>query len=214
MSTPEQTDWSMIPGPRLPPLIQLAAIWPRPAAAMLRLRRFGTRATAGAAVPAADRRAVGPGGDPRAADGGPGRSSTPARAPDPRADARAQLGDPARRGAHLEQRRLLLPAFHGERMQRLTALMAELTERRARDLAGGSRSRCTVASSGLTLEIILRAVFGLERGPRLDELRDRRHRRARVLREPAVDRAGGAAVRAVASDAPRLQAVQGAQPTS
>jgi len=27
---------------------------------------------------------------------------------------------------HLEQRRLLLPAFHGERMQRLTGLMREL----------------------------------------------------------------------------------------
>src|SRR6185312_9968982 len=28
---------------------------------------------------------------------------------------------------HLEQRRLMLPAFHGERMQRLTGLMTELT---------------------------------------------------------------------------------------
>src|ERR1700722_12278398 len=29
---------------------------------------------------------------------------------------------------HLEQRKLLLPAFHGERMQRLSGLMAELAE--------------------------------------------------------------------------------------
>ena len=30
---------------------------------------------------------------------------------------------------HLEQRKLMLPAFHGDRMQRLTGLMTELTER-------------------------------------------------------------------------------------
>ena len=32
-------------------------------------------------------------------------------------------------GAHLEQRKLMLPAFHGEQMQRLTGLMSEVTER-------------------------------------------------------------------------------------
>jgi cytochrome P450 len=31
--------------------------------------------------------------------------------------------------AHLQQRKLLLPAFHGQKMQRLSGLMAELTER-------------------------------------------------------------------------------------
>ena len=32
-------------------------------------------------------------------------------------------------GPHLEQRKLMLPAFHGERMQRLTGMMEELIER-------------------------------------------------------------------------------------
>jgi len=31
--------------------------------------------------------------------------------------------------AHMEQRKLMLPAFHGERMERLSALMTEVTER-------------------------------------------------------------------------------------
>src|SRR5205823_10102694 len=31
-------------------------------------------------------------------------------------------------GPHLEQRKLLLPAFHGEKMQRLTGVMTELAE--------------------------------------------------------------------------------------
>jgi cytochrome P450 len=74
--------------------------------------------------------------------------------------------------AHLEQRKLMLPAFHGERMERLTALMAEVTddavERWPRDEPVALHSRL----QSLTLEIILRAVFGLERGARLDSLRD------------------------------------------
>jgi cytochrome P450 len=72
---------------------------------------------------------------------------------------------------HLEQRKLLLPAFHGERMQRLAGLMAELAER---EVASWPREEPVALHSrlqGLTLEIILRAVFGLERGSQLDELR-------------------------------------------
>ena len=34
-------------------------------------------------------------------------------------------------GEHLEQRKLMLPAFHGEKMQRLSGLMAEVAEREA-----------------------------------------------------------------------------------
>ena len=49
---------------------------------------------------------------------------------------------------HLEQRKLMLPAFHGERMQRLTGLMTELTERELDALADRrSRSSSTRACS-------------------------------------------------------------------
>ena len=40
--------------------------------------------------------------------------------------------------AHMEQRKLMLPAFHGERMERLTELVAEVTER---EVAGWERER-------------------------------------------------------------------------
>jgi hypothetical protein len=73
---------------------------------------------------------------------------------------------------HLEQRKLMLPAFHGEKMQRLTGTMTELTERELdswpRDVTVALHPRL----QQLTLEIILRAVFGLEEGQRLDGLRD------------------------------------------
>jgi len=75
--------------------------------------------------------------------------------------------------AHLEQRRLMLPAFHGERMQRLTGLMTELTERELDSWPTGEPVVLHPRLQRLTMEIILRAVFGLDEGARLDGLRDR-----------------------------------------
>jgi cytochrome P450 len=75
-------------------------------------------------------------------------------------------------GAHLEQRKLMLPAFHGERMQRLIGVMTELTEREVDSWPPEQAIALHPRLQRLTLEIILRAVFGLEQGQRLDELRD------------------------------------------
>jgi cytochrome P450 len=75
-------------------------------------------------------------------------------------------------GAHLEQRKLMLPAFHGERMQRLTGLMTELAEREVDSWPREQPTQLHPRLQRLTLEIILRAVFGLEQGKQLDELRD------------------------------------------
>jgi cytochrome P450 len=76
-------------------------------------------------------------------------------------------------GAHMEQRKLLLPAFHGERMERLSDLIAEVA---GREIAGWPRREPIELGprlQRLTLEIILRAVFGLDPGERLDALRGR-----------------------------------------
>jgi cytochrome P450 len=75
--------------------------------------------------------------------------------------------------AHMEQRKLLLPAFHGERMARLADLVTEVTER---EVARWPRDRPVALHpllQELTLEVILRAVFGLDPGRRLDGLRER-----------------------------------------
>jgi cytochrome P450 len=73
---------------------------------------------------------------------------------------------------HLEQRKLMLPAFHGERMERLSGLMADVAEREIASWPRGEPTPLHPRLQGLTLEIILRAVFGLDPGPRLNELRD------------------------------------------
>ena len=75
--------------------------------------------------------------------------------------------------AHLEQRKLMLPAFHGEKMQRLAGLMAEVAEREAERWPRSEPLELHPRMQGLTLEVILRAAFGLDPGPRLDALRER-----------------------------------------
>ncbi len=71
--------------------------------------------------------------------------------------------------AHMTQRKLMLPAFHGEKMERLRALVQEVTER---EIAGWPPAPTLhPLFQALTLEIILRAVFGFDDGPRLDSTR-------------------------------------------
>ena len=76
-------------------------------------------------------------------------------------------------GDHLEQRKRMLPAFHGEKMQRLADLMDEVSRREAESWPQGEPIALHPRLQALTLEVILRAVFGLDPGPRLDALRER-----------------------------------------
>src|SRR3989449_8146091 len=73
---------------------------------------------------------------------------------------------------HLRQRKLLLPAFHGESMQRLASLMAALAEDELSSWPQGEAFPSHPRLQRLTLEIILRTVFGLERGAQLESLRE------------------------------------------
>ena len=72
---------------------------------------------------------------------------------------------------HLSQRKLMLPSFHGEKMKRLVGLMSEVAEREVETWPTHEAFEMHPRLQGLTLEIILRAVFGLDPGPRLDKLR-------------------------------------------
>lgn len=161
------------PGPSVPGVMQMVATWKRPAASVERLRqRYGKRVTVKLPFQppfvilsdpddikelfTAPPDAVHPGEGARILEPIIGPNSV------------ILLDE----GPHLEQRKLMLPAFHGEKMQRLSGLMTELAER---ELASWPRDQPLELHSRLqrvTLEIILRAVFGLEQGRRLDALRD------------------------------------------
>ncbi len=75
--------------------------------------------------------------------------------------------------AHMSQRKLMLPAFHGEKMAQLSDLMEEVTEREVAELPRDESVQLHPVMQRLTLEIILRAAFGLDPGPRLEALRER-----------------------------------------
>ena len=75
--------------------------------------------------------------------------------------------------SHLSQRKLMLPAFHGEKMQRLSGLMRDVTEREIASWPKGQPIALHPRLQALTLEIVLHAVFGLDAGKRLDAMRER-----------------------------------------
>jgi cytochrome P450 len=74
-------------------------------------------------------------------------------------------------GEHLRQRRLVLPAFGGDRIERLRELVEEVTAREIASWPLGHSIASQEPMQRLTMEVILRAVFGLEPGERLDRLR-------------------------------------------
>ncbi len=63
---------------------------------------------------------------------------------------------------HMSQRRLLLPPFHGERMQGYTAIMGEIAEREIASWPTGTPYKLRPRMQALTLDIILRTVFGVD----------------------------------------------------
>jgi cytochrome P450 family 135 len=71
---------------------------------------------------------------------------------------------------HLRQRRLLLPPFHGERMRHYRDVMSEVAERHVERWPVGSPFPTHPSMQAITLEVILRAVFGAEDQRRLDQL--------------------------------------------
>jgi cytochrome P450 len=74
---------------------------------------------------------------------------------------------------HMRRRKLMLPPFHGARMERFGELIRDATER---SLASWPRGRAIALQPKLqeiTLEVIMRAVFGIERASRLAEVRAR-----------------------------------------
>src|SRR5687767_3299392 len=74
---------------------------------------------------------------------------------------------------HLSQRKLLLPPFHGESVRRYVEVMAEATEREVARWPVGKEIQLRPRMQAITLEVILRAVFGVRDGERMDLFRER-----------------------------------------
>jgi cytochrome P450 len=73
---------------------------------------------------------------------------------------------------HLARRKLMLPPFHGERMRAYERVMEEATEREISRWSLNREFRIHPSMQAITLEVIMRAVFGVGEDHR-DDLRQR-----------------------------------------
>src|SRR4051794_29087592 len=73
---------------------------------------------------------------------------------------------------HIAQRKLLLPPFHGERMQAYGEKMAEIAAREIESWPTGVPYKLRPRMQAITLEIVLETVFGIHGGERMGPLRD------------------------------------------
>ena len=87
---------------------------------------------------------------------------------------------------HLRERKLMLPPFHGERMRAYAEVMREATDRALDAWPRGAGLPAHRRAQRITLDVIMRAVFGVEAGPRQDELKAR----IRAVLDPVASRTG------------------------
>jgi cytochrome P450 family 135 len=72
---------------------------------------------------------------------------------------------------HMRMRKLMLPPFHGEAIAHYADLIAEITDREIDTWRPGQRIRMRKVAQGITMEVIIRAVFGITDPERVAELR-------------------------------------------
>jgi cytochrome P450 len=87
---------------------------------------------------------------------------------------------------HLRHRRLILPAFHGERMRAYERVMRDAADRTIDRWPVGEPFALLPSMQSLTLDVIMQAVLGVEPGPRQEELK----RRVREMLDPVGSRLG------------------------
>src|SRR6476469_7650111 len=73
---------------------------------------------------------------------------------------------------HMSQRKLLLPPFHGERMQAYGEKMSEIAAREIESWPTGVPYKLRPRMQAITLEIIIETVFGVHDGERMEPLRE------------------------------------------
>jgi cytochrome P450 len=85
---------------------------------------------------------------------------------------------------HMAQRKLMLPAFHGRRMQAYGEVMARVAAEEIERWPTDAPVRMRPRMQAVTLEVILRAVFGVGEGDRLTRLRDELRSTLNLLADP------------------------------
>jgi cytochrome P450 len=71
---------------------------------------------------------------------------------------------------HRRMRQLLMPSFHGERMRSYGQLIRDITQEVLSELVAGEAFSVRKSMQKISMRVILRAVFGLNEGPRYQQL--------------------------------------------
>jgi cytochrome P450 len=74
---------------------------------------------------------------------------------------------------HLGRRKLMLPQFHGERMRSFQPVLEDIVREEIDSWPLGEEFPIHARMQAVTLDLILRVVFGVAEGPRLEHLRSR-----------------------------------------
>lgn len=72
---------------------------------------------------------------------------------------------------HRRERRLLMPSFHGERMQAYGQSICERVDKAMSSLSIGTRFSAHQLAQEISLEVILKVVFGIDREDRFERLK-------------------------------------------
>jgi cytochrome P450 len=73
---------------------------------------------------------------------------------------------------HQRQRKLLTPPFHGERMLAYGELICDITKQVTKQWQVGQVVSALPFMQAISFEVILKAVFGLDQGPRYEKLKE------------------------------------------
>jgi cytochrome P450 family 135 len=162
---------SAVPGPRLPRLLQTLLGIMRPLEARLGMRkRYGgvfrsKDAIAGELFHIAERELIEQMFKWRPTEynvGGPRQVMEPVTGP-----SSILLLDADR---HMRMRKLMLPPFHGEAIAHYAELIEEITDREIDTWRRGQTIRTRTVAQRITMEVIIRAVFGISDPDRIAEL--------------------------------------------
>jgi cytochrome P450 len=85
---------------------------------------------------------------------------------------------------HLRQRKLMLPAFHGDRMRAWDTTIRDITRAEIARWPVGKPFALRPSMQSITLDVIVRVVFGVEGAARRDDLRRRIVTVTRIGRNP------------------------------
>ena len=85
---------------------------------------------------------------------------------------------------HQHQRQMLMPALHGEGLSRWGQVICQLTEEKIGNWTIGSSLNIQTAMLEISLEVILRVVFGMQPGSRYQQIKQLLHRLLEDINSP------------------------------